>query len=135
MAMIVDTVAVQDIEILQEDRCLPPEVCLPQERTLVRRIAGLVQGLLDSYSHEESPEFRASCMGKSDAYVAVARKFTRDPMHRKANLTRVEAALARLVESNEAYHLIANHRHNQLDEIREIAHTLSNPQGCEKQAS
>jgi hypothetical protein len=135
MTMIVETVAVCDITILNEDRCLPIEVCLPSDRTLVRQLAQLVQGLLDSYSHEESPEFGASCIGKSEAYIAVARKFSRDPMRRKANLARIEAALASLMESDDAYRLIANARHRELDEMRDIALSLSNPQQGEKRAS
>ena len=114
-----------DAELVNEDRCLPKEVCAPADRPKVRRAVAILSDVVHEYDYTASQEFQAANQGKSPAYEQMRRKLESDPVKRSERLERLEAALRNLLASDDAYELIPSDKRKALDEVRELIGALS----------
>jgi hypothetical protein len=128
LKLLVALIRMNDSQVLSTDEGLPPDVSAPEDRKKVRDLRGLLIAIRRFFDYTESPEFLESIEGKSDAVGAMRRKLASHPMRKKEYLDRLDTALESLLTSRDAYRLVAAKRHGDVDGIRRILSSLSNPQ-------
>jgi len=127
MKVLVDLSAVNDVPILHQDRNLPIEICLPEDRQTVRKMAALVAYLLQTFQYERSPEFEEGLVGKSSAFVAMKRRLAADSLKRAEQRRRLESALGEVMSSDSAYALVPTELHGSIRALVDFAGGLRNP--------
>ncbi len=129
MKVLVDIATVNDVSVLDEERNLPIEICAPEDRQTVRRMAALMADLLRAFVYESSLEFERSVAGKSSAVVAMKRRLASDPVKRSEQQRRLECALGEILSNDDAYALVTKEDHGSIRSLVELASRLRNPSG------
>jgi hypothetical protein len=127
MKLLVDVAAVNDVPMLREDRNLPLEICVPEDRTTVRKMAGLVAEVLRAFDYERSPEFEEAVAGESSAVVAMKRRLASDSVKRVEQQQRLETALGDVLSRDAVYMLVPKEHHMAIRNLVELATRLRNP--------
>src|SRR3954466_7050287 len=125
--LLVDVAAVNDVVILNEDRNLPAEVCAPEDRATVRRMAAVMMDLLRTFDYERSTEFGDAIAGKSSAVVAMKRRLASAPVRRAEQRRRFEAALGDMLSGTTVYSLAPREGHEGIRNLIDLAGRLRNP--------
>ena len=125
--LLVDVTAVNDLPVLDEDRNLPTEVCVREDRQTVRRMVKIVAGLLREFEYEKSPEFEEAVAGKSHAVVTMKRRLASDPKKRSDYRRQMEEALGNVLTNDAVYSLVPKGQHYALRDLADLARGLRNP--------
>jgi hypothetical protein len=126
LQLLVDLAAVNDAQLVDEDRILTSDICAAEDRALVREAAYAIRALLAEFSYLASPKFERLVAGKSPAVVAMQRKLASDPVRRKHNLELFETAMQQLLVSERAYELAAVSQPPVLDRLKAILAAVQN---------
>ena len=89
-------------------------------RSIARRLAVVIDHIHTDFRYERSPEFLAKVEGKSDQvremHVRILKSKSQDKMGQ-----RLASSLVAILDSDEAYRLVAAENHHLLDELKELA--------------
>lgn len=124
---LVDIASVKDIPILKDDRNLPKEICHPEDRETVRRMASIIDELLRDFEYLHSPEFEEEISGKSPALIEMKQRLADEPVRRREHRKRFERALGDVLSCEEVFRLIPHDRHDQVKNLIGLAGALRNP--------
>jgi hypothetical protein len=116
-----------DMHLADDDGCLTDEVCHPADRGAVRRAARIVHLLRQRFSYLEAPMFQRSLAGKGASFRQMKRRLEDDPKRRAVHACAFDGALSSVLTSGEAYDLVPNGRHVELDTLVELLRGLGNP--------
>lgn len=120
--------SMNDIQLADNDACLPQDVCSPEDRVHVRRAATLVDRLRTDFSFVKSPRFQRQVEGKSAAFSAMKQKLEDEPSKRAQHARLFDAALNSILASEEVYDLVPAERHADLRELQARLQRLGNPE-------
>lgn len=129
MKLLVDVASVNDVQVLDEDRNLPIEICAPEDRQTVRRMVATMADVLRAFDYERSPEFEDAVAGKSSAVVAMKRRLASDPIKRAQQRRRLEGALGEVLSNGDAYALVPTEHHGAIRSLIELSDRLHNQPG------
>ncbi len=110
---------VNDLDLAGDDRVLGASVPAAKAEA-VRAMVEVIDCLYADFDYEASAEFRQKIAGKSSQVQAMHRKLL-DQAKLKAIQKRLGEALIHVVETDDAYQLIAPAHHGQLDQLRRLA--------------
>jgi len=116
-----------DTGLVDDDRLLAADVCVPEDRALIREAAYAIRSLLGEFSYLKSPEFQERITGKSSAVAAMHRRLAAEPVRKKEHSERFEVALAALWVSDEAYQLAGPEQQASLMRLKTIVAAVRNP--------
>ncbi|WP_395741022.1 hypothetical protein [Prosthecobacter sp.] len=105
------------------------EMCLRGDAPLFRRMVAIAEELYDGFDYARTPESLKSLKGRSEAYKAMRLKML-TPVKKEELLKRFSDAVARILESDEAFELTESVKHERLKELRTLLLEVSNVSGA-----
>jgi hypothetical protein len=126
IGMLVGLKRVNDIDLVEDRAVLNHRVCLEGDILLVRRMAGIVNELYDTFNYSRSPEFLRSIEGKSAEFKSMREKLL-TPAKRNEIQRRLDQALEQIMSSDEVFELIEPGRQERIKELRNLLGEVSNP--------
>jgi hypothetical protein len=122
--MILGLVAANDADLLEAASVKHSEEIPSRYMPAYRSMRAGIVAILAAYDYTASPDFLKSTAGKSEAAVAMKRRFESEPVKRVAHRKKLVAALAALPESRAVYELVVVEHHEQLDELTRVIDSL-----------
>ncbi len=116
-----------DVHLSDDDGCLTIEVCRPADRETLRSAVRIIHALRQGFSYLESPVFQRSVAGRSVSFSQMKRRLEDDPTRRAIHASALDGALTVILTSREAYDLVPNGRHVELDTLVKLLRSMSNP--------
>ncbi len=123
LKMLVGLKEVNDLDLVQGDAVLAAS-CPESDNVIVRAMAAIVEDIYDGFDYESSPEFLQKIDGKSEQVQTMHRKLL-DNEKLKAAKKRLGECITKLLEMDDAYNLVAVAHHHRLDELKELAESLT----------
>lgn len=127
MGLLVGLARANDADLLNQDACLPSDVCAETDRAAVRRAASLVDHLVKHFSYVETPTFREIVAGKSEAYVKMRTRIECAPARHVEHQRHFEHALANVLNTSDILNLVPEARIEDVETLRVTVASLSNP--------
>ena len=117
-----------NLQVLDDPRFLDEEICYRGDIPLVRRMAVIVDEVLETFDYAKSPEFLRLVEGKSAEVRAMRLKMI-TPTRRMQTHKRLGDGLAKVLESGEVLELVELAQHERIKELRNLLLEVSNPDG------
>jgi len=123
LRMLIGLKEVNDLDLVASDAVLAAS-CHEADNATVRMMASIVEEIYDGFDYELSPEFLSRVNGKSAQVQAMHRKLLDNEKLNEAK-KRLAKAMARLLEVDEVYKLVAVTDHHRLDELKRLTESPS----------
>lgn len=124
LKMIVGLKEVNDLDLL-EDAVLNT-ICVASDKTTIQAMAAIIDLIYDEFDYESSPEFLQKIEGKSEQLQAMFRKLLDKEKLNEAR-KRLGRSITAILNSRDAYNLVAVPHHQRLRELKELTESLSEP--------
>ncbi len=125
LKMLVGLQEINDPNLIHDDAVLA-ENCLESDNVKVRAMAALVEDIYRRFDYASSPEFLRRINGKSEQHQTMHRKLLDNVKLREAK-QRLGASMTRILETDDVYDLVAVTDHHCLDQLKELAESLTDP--------
>ena len=123
LKMIVGLKEVNDLDLLKSDTLLNVS-CIDSDKSTVRAMSTIIDNIFDEFNYEQSPEFIQKIKGKSEQLQRMHRKLLDQDKLKQAH-KRLGESITAILDSNDAFSLVSAVHHQQLEDLKILAQSLS----------